>query len=585
MPIESPQLDDLGFDELEQLMRSNIPVYTQEWTDHNDSDPGITMIQLFAHLGEQLGYRINQLPEKNYIEFLKLIGIRLAPAEPASTTMTFVLSTPENQEQFLIPAGSKIDAKSDAEEPPVFETDKDLDAVPAQLAALVTTSNDVLTDINATGETGPTDTGDDPQEYMDARFSLAWDGKSPKLKDMPTEPVSLFHRPSEADHSYVWIGLAFNPSATAGFLGSRVTLRIQLDNDEQPAPDASAQCGEADPELVDFSAPDADLVSYEYYRPPQLGEATGTWRDLNVIGDSTQGWTQSGDIRFDVPLKMGAIPDEEWVDVESGLPHPLVGALKNPVRGAPEMVPASSWIRVEFKTIVPAVKLRTISFNFVEATSAVTVLNEQLGVGNGQAEQQMQLLNTNILKDSLELVTVSNDVEQTKINWHQVDSFDGAGPFDEVFVLDPESGAIGFGDKNTGVPPSDTQRVIAQRYRHGGGLDTEVPVGLVNKPNSMPAAVEAAVNVVAATGGKDAETLDDAIKRAPAEMQSQERAVTINDFEFHTKQTVGLRVGRAEVITFHKPYPEGRTVPGTMIPKAARSIPLYRNTCGCSILI
>ncbi len=74
MPIESPRLDDLKFDQLEQMLRSKIPVYAPEWTDHNDSDPGITMIQLFSHLGEQLSYRLNQVPEKNYLEFLKLKG-------------------------------------------------------------------------------------------------------------------------------------------------------------------------------------------------------------------------------------------------------------------------------------------------------------------------------------------------------------------------------------------------------------------------------------------------------------------------------------------------------------------------------
>lgn len=568
MPIESPQLDDLGFDELETLMRSRIASYTPEWTDHNDSDPGITMIQLFAHLGEQLGYRLNQLPEKNYIEFLKLIGIRLAPAEPASTTMAFVLTTPETRDQFLIPAGSKINAKSDAEEPPVFETDQDLDVTPAQLAALVTTRSEKLTRIQSVGEPGPTDANEDPQVFIDDRFSLAWDGKSPKLKDMPTSPVELFYRPSESDHQYVWLGLAFNKSETAGFLGSRVTLRVQLDSDEQPAPDAHSLCGADEPELIDFSAPDEDLVSYEYYRPPQSGESQGSWRPMNVIGDSTQGWTQSGDIRFDVPQKLGHIPDAEWQDVEDGLPHPLVGALKNPVRGAPERVPVSGWIRVRFKTIVPAVQLRMVAFNVVEATAAETALNEQLGVGNGQPAQQLQLLNGDVLSDSLELITVSNEPDRELLTWREVDSFDGLGPFERAYVLDPESGTIGFGDKITGTPPSDTQRVIARRYRYGGGLDTEVGVGEVNKPNSLPPAVETAVNIVAATGGKDAETLEQATRRAPNEMQSQRRAVTVRDFEFHAMQTTGLRVGRAEVVSFYRPFPEGRRVPGTMIPRA-----------------
>ena len=45
-----------------ELVR-RIPVYTPEWTDHNASDPGITLIELFAFLGENLLFRFNQIPE------------------------------------------------------------------------------------------------------------------------------------------------------------------------------------------------------------------------------------------------------------------------------------------------------------------------------------------------------------------------------------------------------------------------------------------------------------------------------------------------------------------------------------------
>lgn len=564
MPIESPRLDDLTFNQLEQMLRSKISVYAPEWTDHNDSDPGITMIQLFSHLGEQLSYRLNQVPEKNYLEFLKLVGITLEPARPASTLMNFILSTPESVEQFLIPRGSKINAKSEADEPPVFETNENLDVIPAQLAALVTTRADGLTQINTAGETGPTDAGDDVQDYIDQRFSLAWDGKSPKLKDMPTAPVSLMHRPSESTHTYVWIGLAFNQSVTAGFLGSRVNLHLQLDNDEQPTTDASTQCGSGELEIVDISAPDDDLVRYRYYRPPQLGETTGSWQDLNVIGDTTQGWTISGQVRFDVPSAMGPIPDPEWEEVEEGELHPLIGALKNPVRGAPELVPVSGWLSVEFKTPVPAISMRAISFNVTEATSAVTVINEQLGIGTGKPNQRLRLQNGNVLAETLEVITISLDASREVIEWTAVDSFDGVDPFATVYVLDCESGDIAFGDKVNGMPPSEIQRVLARRYRHGGGLDNDADVGLVNQPASFPSPVDAAVNIVAASGGVDAETLEQAKKRAPSEMQSQERAVTVADFEFHAMQAESVRLGRVEVVTFHKPY--NRLIHGTLIP-------------------
>ena len=89
MPIDDhlPRLDDHTYDAIVAEMRSRISRYTPEWTpvwsDLNDSDPGITMLQVFAWLGEMLGYRMNQVPELNYLKFLQLLGIELRAAEPA----------------------------------------------------------------------------------------------------------------------------------------------------------------------------------------------------------------------------------------------------------------------------------------------------------------------------------------------------------------------------------------------------------------------------------------------------------------------------------------------------------------------
>lgn len=551
MPVESPILDDLDFKGLETYLRSQIPLYAPEWTDHNDSDPGITLIQLFSHLAEQIAYRLNQVPEKNYIEFLKMLGIQLLPAKPAQTTMNFVLTRPEKVEQFLLPLGSRIKAKSNAEEPPVFETDVNLDVVPAQLATLVTTHTNQLLNINP-DEPGPGLS--DPQQYIDARYQLAWDGKTPKLKDMPMNPVALFSQSGGLVHNDLWIGLAFNPAITAGFLGARVSLKVQLDDDEQPVADAFSQCGEADFELSSDPLVEEPLASYRYYRPPQGGEPSGSWQTLNILGDSTEGWTRSGVIRFDVPARMGAIADKEWQDVEAGLPHPLIGALKNPVEGTPNNVPISGWIHVHLPT-APNLLLRMLSFNTVAATSAETVRNEQLGRGNAKPGQRLQLANDNVLRDSLDIISVGPAPHNEQRQWQRLDNLYSADPFVRVYMLDAEAGEIVFGDGVYGRPPEENERLIALSYRHGGGESAEVAVGLVNQPESLPAKVEAAHNIVAARGGKDAETLEQAKRRAAQEQKTQRRAVTVEDFEFHTLQTPGVRVQRAVIVPLHIPYP------------------------------
>lgn len=48
------------------------------------SDPGVTLIEAFATMVDQLVYRVNRVPEKSYLTFLDLIGVRSTrPPPPA----------------------------------------------------------------------------------------------------------------------------------------------------------------------------------------------------------------------------------------------------------------------------------------------------------------------------------------------------------------------------------------------------------------------------------------------------------------------------------------------------------------------
>jgi hypothetical protein len=75
MALPIPNLDDRSFNDLLQEAKSLIPIYNKEWTNHNPSDPGITLLELFSWLSEMIIYRLNQVPEANYRAFLKLLGI------------------------------------------------------------------------------------------------------------------------------------------------------------------------------------------------------------------------------------------------------------------------------------------------------------------------------------------------------------------------------------------------------------------------------------------------------------------------------------------------------------------------------
>ena len=73
MPLPQANLDTRRFDDLIAEMRALIPRYAPEWTNHNPSDPGITLVELLAWITEATLYRINRVPEATSLEFAKLL--------------------------------------------------------------------------------------------------------------------------------------------------------------------------------------------------------------------------------------------------------------------------------------------------------------------------------------------------------------------------------------------------------------------------------------------------------------------------------------------------------------------------------
>ncbi len=90
MPLPAPILDDRSFDQLRDELVRRIPVYAPDWTDHNASDPGIALLELFAFLGENLLHRFNQIPESTYLAYLRLLDVPLHAAAPARSIVCFV---------------------------------------------------------------------------------------------------------------------------------------------------------------------------------------------------------------------------------------------------------------------------------------------------------------------------------------------------------------------------------------------------------------------------------------------------------------------------------------------------------------
>ncbi|WP_194410453.1 baseplate J/gp47 family protein [Microbacterium cremeum] len=136
MPMPIPNLDDRDFDRLVSDAKAMIAARSPEWTDLSPGDPGITLLEVFAYLTDTLLYRVNRLPEKAFVQFLELIGVRVMPPAAASVDLEFSLATPAATD-VVIPRGSHVStARADAESP-VFTTVEDARIAAGDRSAVV----------------------------------------------------------------------------------------------------------------------------------------------------------------------------------------------------------------------------------------------------------------------------------------------------------------------------------------------------------------------------------------------------------------------------------------------------------------
>jgi hypothetical protein len=123
MSLPTPTLDDRSFEQLLGEARLRLTQSCPEWTDASPSDPGSVLLELFAYLTDQLVYRLNRVPDKVYVEFLRLLGVQLTPPAAARARLVFSRSKAGDQ-PLLIPRGTRVASATSepGREAPVFAT-------------------------------------------------------------------------------------------------------------------------------------------------------------------------------------------------------------------------------------------------------------------------------------------------------------------------------------------------------------------------------------------------------------------------------------------------------------------------------
>ncbi|MEM9485453.1 MAG: putative baseplate assembly protein [Cyanobacteria bacterium P01_F01_bin.116] len=529
--LPKSDLDDRTYKDLVNECVLRIPRYCPEWTNHNPADPGITLIELFAWLTDQMLLRFNQVPRRNYVAFLEMLGIRLQPPTPAQTAVTFYLSRPQHPEERIpaIPAGTEVATeRTETEEAIVFSTDDVLRIGIPRIRHLLTAEH----------------TETRPQRLRDRLVNVwalenstgRWSGPEQSVFQAYPQVGNCFYLVFDSDEpldgNVIELLIEGEPAASTGI------------NPDKPPRKWEAWDGKT-------------------WQPILLQESDDRTKGFSFDEDGQQEVTdvQRASVTLHMPL--------QWSATQFANYH---GRWLRCVYSKPEDDQAG---------YSRSPKLEAITAHAVGGctmTSQCTLVqNELLGESSGKPGQTFQLQSESILprQSDHEYIEVLPPADLPQI-WKEVTDFADSRADDQHYTLDAVTGTIQFGplirepsklredshyrqqiqqtntqtitsretlERQYGAVPPKGATIRMKAYRTGGGQQGNVQRSKVRILKSAVPYVTQVVNHKPAINGIDAESLEEAVIRVPSLLRTRNRAVTAEDFETLTLQA-SRAVGR-----------------------------------------
>jgi len=557
MPLQVPQLDDRDFAQILAEAVKRIPVHTPEWNNFNDSDPGMTLVQLFSFMTENLLYRSNRIPEANRLKFLSLLGIPLRPATAARGLVTY------NNERGPI---QKLP----------FDTGMELFA--GQVPFRTRTAVNILPVtaevfykkpkiLDAAAEAPYQDQYGDGKQKL--KYYQAMPLKAPQAgqKDLPE--VNIGSTPlNDVDNTLdqaLWMALAAPKNVSIDLVRSVIegeTLSVGVYPSMW-----------TDGKVLEAKTLEQKTVTSGLGFEAAVRVKEGTQNTPPTVGYKRLEIESAEDVLempgiIQVKLPTDIIPYSDWNfdPTEEG-----VGELPPSIDDQELASRIVLWIRVTLAanddTTLSSSQRGRISWigvNTARVIQSLRVENERLGTGTGTPNQTQKVTNTPVIIEPLtepipgQIPSRAFELEVTNEKgtleeWEMTDDLYAEKPDAKVFNLDPESGQVTFGDGLRGARPPRGATIQAT-YEYGGGLDGKVAIGGINKASILPGGVKVS-NSVATWGASQSETAADGERRISSFLKHQDRLVTAEDFREITSRTPGVDIGRVEVLPLFKPDP------------------------------
>lgn len=589
MPIRPPALDDRSFDDLVAELVARIPAHTPEWTHPRVGDPGRTLLELFAWLGDAILYRANLIPERQRLAFLRLLGIPLRPARPARGIVTISFRDDTQLDAVRLRPLARI------EKPMPFEAREEVTVMPVSAAIFI-----------KRGVTAGDGVAPGLADELASVYSL---GTSARM--YVTEPVFADSHPDRAGVDLIrdtvdrclWIAL-FAPKADSQTEANR-RVRLALGANPQTGSPSLLNVG-----FVPAIQPPVDLDNTgPRTRIPHLWEIAApdfrgdpVYLPLDEVRDTTEGLTHQGIVRLALPEEGRIFRPENDVRLNS-----RAGVGDRPPRLDDPKLAARliSWIRL--RPAPPSATPNPASLEFRESTGGARTLPtsgpgtpstpaleqfqiswlginaieiEQrntrpvvvLGSSSGLPDQEFALPEASVESETFQLQIEDSGTWTT---WKRVDDLAAIDSDPDVareapvYSLDSEAGVLRFGDGLRGRIPPSGARLRAVVLRSGGGEAGNLPAGTLKEISAVTLDGAAAPSLaiqqpIDLEGGVDAESLGQAERRIPSYLRHRDRAITETDYRDLAFETPTARVGRVEVLPRFRPQQRFNEVPGVM---------------------
>jgi predicted phage baseplate assembly protein len=514
MPLPNIQLDNRSYTDLVTELRRRIPAYTPEWTDFNESDPGIALIELFSWLADILVYRINQIPDSAYIKFLQMIGIQLGLPTPAQTYLTFTLTSKDLPTAVAIPGGTQVGLANASSGEVIFSTTDNLYATGTALAAV--------------------------QTFDGARYSV--------VNNFNPLDGSVYFAFSQFPQAGAALYMGFDRAfpATGGFQYPLIFIL------KTASLSGSAQGGQS---TQNIAPPVIGVLEYS--------TATG-WGTL-AMKDGTNALTQTGVISFEAPA--------DWAAVQYGAMRrssdPALFWMRyriSQVLGAGYQSPPQ--LTNILVNSIAAINAVTVEGELIGASNGLP--NQTFQISHFPILPNPESVTG--------IVQVDEGDGNGYTLWKEVPDFSGADRNSKVYTLDHSTGIVGFGDGVNGKIPhwlsvdgsnletADTPNIQVTQYQFGGGSAGNAGANSITTLIDTVPFVASVTNLLPSLLGADEETVAHAEGRAPEAIRTLSRAVTPEDFVALALLTPGARIQRATAIPLQRPQTQVvRSADGSVI--------------------